>query len=100
MEQKLEDVRESNQLVSSSLKELIEEAEEKLYTRIEEIHGKTPEQLAEEKRMRETLTLSMADRRRVTELTDFYKHLSQVIESLIEKFSNQERIVNGLVLKQ
>ena len=50
--------------------------------------------------MRETLTLSMADRRRVTELTDFYKHLSQVTESLIEKFSNHERVVNGLVLKQ
>jgi len=78
---------------------MIEEAEEKLYHRIEEIHGKTPEQIEEEKRLRDTLTLSMADRRRVTELTDFYKHLSQVIESLIDKFGNHEKIVNNLVLK-
>jgi hypothetical protein len=41
----------------------------------------------------------MADRRRVTELTDFYKHLSQVIESLIDKFGNHEKVVNSLVLK-
>jgi hypothetical protein len=32
----------------------------------------------------------------VTELTDFYKHLSIIIENLIEKFSSQEKIVYSL----
>ena len=50
MEQKQEEVNHEISNSNFSLKELIEEAEEKLYHRIEELHGKTPEQLEEEKR--------------------------------------------------
>lgn len=31
---------------------------------------------------------------RVDELTDFYRHLNQVVENMIEKFSHLEKVTN------
>jgi hypothetical protein len=64
---------------------------------IHEIHGtKTPAELEEEKRLRTVQTLSIEDRRKVVELSDFYKHISQIVENLIDKFSSQERLILNL----
>lgn len=38
------------------------------------------------------MTLSIADRGRLDELTDFYRHLNGVIETIIDKFSRLEKI--------
>ena len=51
------------------------------------VEGKAPEAKAQFELLKNTVTLSETDRKRVTELTDFYVHLSDVVEKLIEKFS-------------
>jgi len=49
--------------------------------------------------LKQAQSLSVVDRNRLDELTDFYRHLNEVIESLIEKFSVMERTNKALTLK-
>lgn len=46
------------------------------------------------------MTLSMADRGRLDELTDFYRHLNSVVDSIIDKFSTMERVTNKFMKNQ
>ena len=41
--------------------------------------------------------MSIADRGRLDELTDFYRHLNVVVDSMIEKFSFQEKLLNKII---
>ena len=47
-----------------------------------------------------SMTLSMADRGRLDELTDFYRHLNSVVDSIIDKFSTMERVTNKFMKNQ
>ena len=38
------------------------------------------------------MTLSIADKSRLDELTNFYRHLNGVVETIIDKFSTMERV--------
>lgn len=38
------------------------------------------------------VTLSIGDRGRLDELTDFYRHLNNIVESIIDKFSTMEKV--------
>lgn len=66
---------------------------------IEQVSGKSLEEIEEDRRLRAVQALSQEDRRKVVELTEFYKHLSQIVENLIDKFSMQERLVTSLHLQ-
>jgi hypothetical protein len=71
----------------------LRKTEERLIAEISTIKHKTPEEKESERLEREAVQLSKGDRRRIDELTDFYRHMNQVVENVIEKFSQQERIV-------
>ena len=47
-----------------------------------------------------SMTLSVADRNRLDELTSFYRHLNGVVESIIDKFSTMERVTNKFMKTQ
>ena len=47
--------------------------------------------------MKQSLTLSVTDRNRLDELTDFYRHLNGVIDTIIDKFSENERTMNRFI---
>ena len=47
--------------------------------------------------LKQSMTLSVNDRNRLDELTDFYRHLNGVIETIIDKFSNTERTMNKFI---
>ena len=38
------------------------------------------------------MTLSVVDKNRLDELTDFYRHLNGVVETIIDKFGTMERV--------
>lgn len=50
--------------------------------------------------VKQSITLSVADRNRLDELTDFYRHLNGVIETIIDKFSTMERVTNKFLKTQ
>ena len=39
-----------------------------------------------------SMTLSVADKNRLDELTEFYRHLNGVVETIIDKFGTMERV--------
>jgi len=47
--------------------------------------------------LKQSLTLSISDRNRLEELTDFYRHLNGVIETIIDRFSTVERTMNKFI---
>ena len=46
------------------------------------------------------MTLSVADRNRLDELTNFYRHLNMVVENIIDKFSTMERVTSKFMKAQ
>ena len=45
---------------------------------------------------KKTITLSVTDRNRLNELTDFYRHLNMVVENMIDKFGRIEKQISKL----
>ena len=43
-----------------------------------------------------TVTLSVNDRSRLDEITDFYRQLNSIVENVIERFTGMEKTVNKL----
>ena len=43
-----------------------------------------------------TVTLSVSDRSRLDEITDFYRQLNSIVENVIERFTGMEKTVNKL----
>lgn len=50
--------------------------------------------------LKSSMTLSIADRNRLDELTDFYRHMNGVVESIIDKFSTMERVTGKFMKTQ
>ena len=50
--------------------------------------------------MKASMTLSVADKNRLDELSSFYRHLNSVVENIIDKFSTMERITNKFMKTQ
>ena len=46
------------------------------------------------------MTLSVADKNRLDELSSFYRHLNSVVENIIDKFSTMERVTNKFMKTQ
>ena len=46
---------------------------------------------------KEPIQLSITDRNRIDELTDFYRHLNVIVENIIEKYSFQEKALDKIV---
>ena len=46
------------------------------------------------------MTLSVADKNRLDELTDFYRHLNGVVETIIDKFGTMERVTSKFMKAQ
>ena len=46
------------------------------------------------------VTLSVSDRGRLDEITEFYRQLNSIVENVIEKFTGMEKIVNKLEYSQ
>ena len=47
-----------------------------------------------------SMTLSVADKNRLDELTDFYRHLNGVVETIIDKFGTMERVTSKFMKAQ
>ena len=45
---------------------------------------------------KKTITLSVTDRNRLNELTDFYKHINVIVENMIDKYGQLEKQINKL----
>ncbi len=50
--------------------------------------------------VKESITLSTQDRSRLDELTEFYRHLNGVIETIIDKFTTMEKVTNKFLKAQ
>ena len=50
--------------------------------------------------VKQSMTLSVADRNRLDELTNFYRHLNVVVENIIDKFSTMERVTTKFMKAQ
>lgn len=50
--------------------------------------------------LKSSMTLSIADRNRLDELTDFYRHINGVVENIIDKFSTMERVTTKYMKTQ
>lgn len=55
---------------------------------------------AELESVRQAVTLSVHEKRKIDELTGFYKHLSHMVENVIDKFAVLEKVTNKLVKAQ
>ena len=58
---------------------------------IEAVYAETVRKNKELENVKASMTLSIADRGRLDELTDFYRHLNGIVETIIDKFGSMER---------
>ena len=84
-------------------REMIEECFRQVDERIDILNAKIDTLEEKNKQydgVKAAMTLSVADRNRLDELTSFYRHMNGVVESIIDRFSTMERVTNKFMKNQ
>ena len=96
LQSKMGDVQESISTMRSDNSRKFEDTYNKMTT-IGHDHSIFVAQLESFESLKASLTLSVTDRNRLDELTDFYRHLNGVIETIINRFSTVERTMKKFI---
>lgn len=92
----MSNVQESVATIRTSTNERFDASGARLKS-IEKEYESVRERLSTIDMLKESLLSQVNDRNRLDELTDFYRHLNGVIETIIDKFSDMERTMNKII---
>lgn len=96
LQSKMGDVQESIATMRGDNSKKFEDSYNRLNT-ISHDHSIFVAQIESFESLKAQLTLSVTDRNRLDELTDFYRHLNGVIETIIDRFSTVERTMKKFI---